>query len=104
MLADNTSFLQRERKYIHLANCVLEFDEKGRASAHDFSPDYTSLAASPFKYNPEADCPKFKREIAHMGEHLETLQRMAGTSLWSVTKRCSSIWAMTPVLGRGGWF
>jgi putative DNA primase/helicase len=68
---------------VHLANCVLEFDQQGTFTKKPFSAKYHSRFRSPIAYNPEASCPQFEAALlSHLQQDdREILQKYAGQCL-----------------------
>jgi P4 family phage/plasmid primase-like protien len=76
-------FCVEGKKLVHLANCVLAFDQAGKFTVENFSPEHHSRNQSPIVYDPEATCPKFERDIlGHLKEGDRILlQKYAGQCL-----------------------
>lgn len=57
------AFAKGERRFVHLANGVLEIGADGVFLLKPFSPDYLSRNQSPLIYQPDAKCPRFLNEL-----------------------------------------
>jgi phage/plasmid-associated DNA primase len=71
-------------KAVHLANCVLKFDDDGGFEPVPFSPQFRSRNRSPIPFDPKSECPRFLNELILPAVHPEDvslLQRMAGQCL-----------------------
>jgi phage/plasmid-associated DNA primase len=71
-------------KVVHLANCMLRFDEGGQFEPVGFSPEFRSRNRSPIEFDPNAECPRFLNELILPAVHeddVSLLQRMAGQCL-----------------------
>jgi P4 family phage/plasmid primase-like protien len=87
---------RKDSTVIHLANCMLELQKNGSVVRKDFNPDYRSRNASPIKYNPEADCPEFKKRIlGHLPEDDQlALQKYMGQCFlgYNMTQTMLILW------------
>jgi putative DNA primase/helicase len=68
---------------VHLANCVLEFDQQGTFTKHPFSAKYRSRYRSPIAYDPQASYCRFEQTLlSHLQpDDWEILQKYAGQCL-----------------------
>lgn len=57
------AFAKGDRRFIHLANGVLQIADDGTLDLNPFSPDYRSRNQSPIAYNPDARCERFMNEL-----------------------------------------
>jgi len=75
---------RRQYGLIHTANHMLVYNEEtNEFEQKPFSQDYKSRNASTFNYNPDADCPEFKKRIlGHiLEEDRDLIQEYAGQCL-----------------------
>lgn len=74
---------RREAGLIHLANCMLDIRD-GALKTHPFSPRWYSRNQVPVKFDPEATCPRFTKELilsALSVSNADLLQRWSGSLL-----------------------
>src|SRR5262249_7209738 len=79
-IAERCGAFTRRQRIVHLANGVIVFGEGGR-EFKPFSPDFSSRNASPIKYEPGAECPRFLNELlapALQADDILLLQRVGG--------------------------
>ena len=81
---ERDAFAAERRRFIHLANGVLEIDASGNFALRPFSAKYRSRNQSPFAYNENATCPRFIGELiepAVSREDALLIQKHAGLCL-----------------------
>jgi len=69
---------------IHVANGMLVIGNDGAVTLEPFGPQWYSRNRSEIRWNPDADCPRFKRELllsAMDGDDAGLIQRYAGQCL-----------------------
>ncbi len=69
--------------FVHAANCMLCWRADGWV-AEPFAPDFYSRNASPMRWDPEATCPRFLRDLLHRclpEDDAIVLQKLAGMFL-----------------------
>ena len=69
---------------IHVANGMLVIGDEGAVTLEPFGPQWYSRNRSEIRWNPDADCPRFKRELllsAMDGDDAALIQRYAGQCL-----------------------
>jgi P4 family phage/plasmid primase-like protien len=76
-------FSAEGKKLVHLANCVLVFDQTGNFTKEEFSPKHHSRNQSPIEYDPKAKCEQFKKRLlGHLRKDDRLmLQKYAGQCL-----------------------
>ena len=77
-------FSHRGKKFIHVANGVLEIGDNGEVVLKPFSPDYYSRNRCEIAYDEHAQCPRFLHELlepALSQEDIELLQMYCGQCL-----------------------
>ena len=57
---DKDAFIERQPKFMHVANGVIEFNAD-TPTLMPFDPKYKSQNSSPISFDPDAECPEFKR-------------------------------------------
>lgn len=62
-VAERDPFGRDERRFVILANGVLLLDENGESELVTHNPSYRSTHAVAIDYEPQAECPRFKREL-----------------------------------------
>jgi phage/plasmid-associated DNA primase len=74
---------ETDRRIIHCANCVLQFNSNGSYARKAFSADFRSRNASPVLYVPGAKCAQFKDKLLAPldSDSQELLQKYAGQIL-----------------------
>lgn len=81
---ERDAFAAERRRFIHLANGVLELDAGGNFALRTFSAKYRSRNQSPFAYDENATCPRFIGELlepAVSREDALLIQKHAGLCL-----------------------
>lgn len=84
-IVERRGVFRAKKRFIHVANGVLRFDDNGEVTFGEFSPDDYSRNQSPLKYDPSADCPRFLSELLYPAvseEDADLLQRWAGLALF----------------------
>jgi phage/plasmid-associated DNA primase len=81
---EETNFFNLADNLVHLGNCTLRFNSEGGGyTREEFSREHRSRNRSPINYDPDADCPEFKKSIlGHLSkEDRLLLQKYAGQCL-----------------------
>ena len=93
------------RHVLHLSTGMLVIDPSGSMQVHAFSPDFMSRNMIPFKYNSEAQCPRFVNELLEPylpAEDIELIQKYFGCILLGGNLvQCFLILSGTPGGGKG---
>jgi P4 family phage/plasmid primase-like protien len=89
---------KKRNTVMHLANCMLELQKDGSVIRKNFSPDYRSRNASPISYDPNAQCPEFKKRIlGHLSESDRlALQKYSGQCFlgYNLTQTILILWGV----------
>ena len=78
------NFFDKNGNWIHCLNGVVEVDEYGRCELKPFSPDHHSRNRCKLVYDPQADCPRFKKQLLAPllePENIDLLQKYFGQCL-----------------------
>ena len=72
-------------RFIHVANGIIRFTDDGSVLVGTFSPEDYSRNRSPIKFDPEAECPRFLKELVYSAvshEDADLIQRWVGLALF----------------------
>lgn len=75
---------KRDRRFIHVVNGVILFNDNGDADLCEFSPEFYSRNQSPIAFDPTARCNRFLNELVYPAVTLDDallLQKFAGMCL-----------------------
>lgn len=100
------AFIKPPGRYVlHLSAGMLVIDPSGSTQLHAYSPDFMSRNMIPFNYNPEAQCPRFLKELLEpylSQEDIELIQKYFGCVLLGGNPiQCFLILSGTPGGGKG---
>jgi P4 family phage/plasmid primase-like protien len=83
-IAERRDAFNQRRDVIHVSNGMLALDDAGHIELKPFAPEFYSRNRSEIAWNPDADCPRFKRDLllsAMPEEDANLIQRYAGQCL-----------------------
>ncbi|MFZ2658658.1 MAG: DUF5906 domain-containing protein [Victivallales bacterium] len=100
------AFIKPPGRYVlHLSTGMLVIEPSGSIQLHAFSPDWMSRNMIPFNYNPQAQCPRFLKELLEpclSPEDIELIQKYFGCILLGGNIiQCFLILSGTPGGGKG---
>lgn len=83
-ISEKKNAFSRDKKIVHLANGVIEFNDNGENNFYDFSPLFCSRNQCPMVFDPSARCERFLNELllpAVSKEDAVLIQKYAGLCL-----------------------
>lgn len=83
-ISERRNAFRRGKKFVHLANGVIVFDDQGNTDFQEFSPDFFSRNQSPISYDSSAKCERYLNELVYPSvtpDDAILLQKYAGLCL-----------------------
>lgn len=84
-IVERKNAFKEKGRFIHVANGIIRFTDDGQVQFGQFAPEHYSRNQSPIAFDPEAECPRFHKELIYLAvspEDADLIQRWFGLALF----------------------